>query len=443
MSRLRSLDRRTLLRGALGGAAVAVGLPPLEVFFNSSGTAYAAGGALPRRFGLFFWGNGILPERWNPTGEGETWELSEQLAALAPVKGDVTVVSGMNVLTGNSIPHGSGPAGILSGAPLIVRSGDDYTFSVPSVDQLLAAELGKETRFKSLELGAAPGSGLSFNGPNNRNPPESSPRRLFDRVFGGGFQAPGETPVVDPKLRLRRSVLDVVAGQADRLRGRLGASDRQRLDQHLTGVRELEQRIARLELNPPVLDACARPGEPLADYPEVEGRPQLSAINRALMDIVVMALACDQTRVFTNFFTYPVNNLLFPEAPAGHHQLTHDEPGDQPLVNAIVQKIIAELAYLVEAMRNVVEGESTLLDNSIVLATSDTSFGRNHSLADYPIVLAGTAGGALKKGIHYRSPSGENASKVLLSIVRAVGVRAAEFGVEAGRVDQGLGAIEA
>jgi hypothetical protein len=436
------IHRRTLLRGALGGAAVAIGLPPLELFFDTHGRALAADG-LPRRFGLFFWGNGIIPSRWNPSGEGTDWALSEQLEPLANVKSEITVVSGMNVLTGNSIPHGSGPAGILSGAPLAVRTGDDFTFTKPTIDQVIAAELGKETRFRSIELGAAPNGGQSFNGPNNKNPPESSPHRLFERIFGGGFQAPGEMGMVDPKLRLRRSVLDAVANQATRLRARLGRNDQVRLDQHLGGIRELEQRIARLEENPPTLASCMRPAAPLAEYPDVEGRPQLSAINRALTDVAVMALACDQTRVFSNFFTYPVNNLLFTAAPAGHHQLTHDEPGDQPEVNAIVRQIIGELAYVIEALRAVPEGDGTLLDNCALLATSDTSFGRTHSLEDYPIIIAGTAGGALKKGLHYRSPSGENASKVLLTLIRAMGLRAAEFGTDGGRVDQGLGAIEA
>lgn len=438
---MRTLDRRTLLRGSLGGAAVAIGLPWLEIFTRTQSRAHAAG-TLPRRFGVFFWGNGNIPGRWTPEGQGTEWTLSEQLEPLAPVKSEITVVSGMNVLTGNAIPHGSGPAGILSGAPLIVR-GEDHSFSVPSIDQVVAAELGGETRFRSLELGARPGPGLSYNGPESRNPPEASPRRLFDRVFGGGFQAPGEEPRIDPKLRLRRSVLDVVAADARRLSQRLGASDRQRVEQHLDGIRELERRIARLEENPPRLASCAVPEQPAEDYPDLDGRPQLGAISRALADTLAMALACDQTRVFTNFFSYPVNNLLFPSVRAGHHQLTHDEPGDQPQVNEIVKTIMGELAYFLGALRAVPEGDGTLLDNCAVLCTTDVSFGRTHSLEDYPIILAGTAGGALRKGIHYRSPSGENASKVLLSLLRAMGLRRSEYGVEGGRVDQGLGAIEA
>jgi hypothetical protein len=427
------LSRRTVLKGMLGGAAVSIGLPHLE--------AHAAG-AFPNRFGIWFWGNGMLPERWVPTGEGTEWTLSEQLAPLEAVKSEISVISGMALKTGNAIPHGSGPAGILSGAPLIVRSGDDYSFSAPSIDQTIAAVIGRETRFRSIEIGIRPEQGLSYNGPDSRNPPESSPKKLFDRIFGGGFTAPGENPIVDPKLRLRRSVLDVVLADAARLKTRLGAQDKLRLEQHLEGVRDLERRIQRLEENPPSLESCAVPATPLDDYPDIEGRPQLAEISRVMAELTAMALACDQTRVFSCFFTSPVNDVLFPGLPEGHHRLTHDEPGDQPLVNQIVISIITQLATFIEVLKSVPEGEGTLLDNCAVLCTSDVSFGRTHSLDDYPIIIAGTAGGALKKGIHYRSPSGENASMVLLSLVRAMGLAVNEYGIDAGKVDRGLAAIE-
>lgn len=436
------ISRRTVLRGALGGAAVSIGLPALECFLNTHGTAYAAG-PLPKRFGVWFWGNGVLPERWVPTGEGTDWQLSDQLSPLANVKDDITVVSGMAVKTGNAIPHGSGPGGMLSGAPLELKGGERYTFTRPSIDQLIAREIGQETRFRSLELGAKPEAGLSFNGPNSKNPPESSPRRFFDRVFGGDFVLPGDDVTPDPRLRLRRSVLDAVMGDVQRLESKLGANDKARLDQHLSGIRDLERRLQRLEENPPSLEACALPEAPPEEFPDVEGRPPMPAIARAMADVLAMALACDQTRVFSFFYTYPVNNVLFPGMPAGHHRLTHDEPGDQPKVNEIVKLIIGELAYFIEALRNVPEGDGTLLDNCAMLATSDTAFGRNHTLDDYPIVIAGSASGALKKGVHYRSPSGENTSMVLLSLVRAMDIPASDFGVDAGYVDRSLGAIEA
>jgi hypothetical protein len=147
--------------------------------------------------------------------------------------------------------------------------------------------------------------------------------------------------------------------------------------------------------------------------------------------------------VFSYFFTAPVNNLLFAGESEGHHRLTHDEPGDQPRVNAIVKQVMGDLAYFLDRLRSVPEGDATLLDNCAILCTSDVSFGRNHSLDEYPILIAGTACGALKKGLHYRSPSQENASMVILSLLQAMDLPISTFGEGAGLTDRSLGAIEA
>jgi hypothetical protein len=438
--RHRWVSRRALLKGVLAGAAVSVGLPWLELFWDGKARA---GGLFPKRFGLFFWGNGVHPARWVPQGEGAAWALSEQLAPLAGVKDVITVVSGMEVKVPNAIPHASGAAGILSGAALRVE-GEDNGFAAASVDQVVAAAIGQDTRFRSIEYGAEPGSGLSYSSASSRNPVESSPYQLFDRVFGAGFRAPGEVAQVDPRLALRRSVLDAVREDAAALQAQVGAADRARLDQHMTSIRALELRLARLEQDPPALAACARPlAAPLADYPPVDGRAQVSAKNRIMCDLGALALACDQARVLSNFMTSPVNNILFPGATAGHHQLTHDEPGDQPQVHAIVLQVMEELAYMVEALRAVPEGEGTLLDSCALLATSDVSYGRTHSLDEFPIILAGGAGGALRQGLHYRSTTRESASKVHLTLLRALGVPAASFGEGASAAYDTLSAIEA
>ncbi len=427
------IHRRTLLKGLLGGAAVSIGLPPLECFLNTTGTAYAGGSAFPKRFGVFFWGNGVLPARWTPTGEGNDYTLSPQLMPLADLKPDLAVITATRVLTTNTAPHLSGPAGLFSGQGLRGES-----FASPSIDQVIAGELGGETRFRSLEIGVQRSdNSYSYSGPSQVNPPETSPRALFNRLFGEGFRLPGEMTMVDPRVRLRRSVLDAVMGQSSDLRNRLGATDRARLDQHLEGVRGLERQIARLEENPPNLAACRRPDMPAEMFPDVDGRPQMSAISHAMSDLMAMALACDQTRVFFNMYSQSVNNTLFPAAPAGHHQLTHDEPGDQPQVDAIVRLIMADLAYFLTALRNVQEGDGNVLKHSIILCTTDCSYGRSHSLDDYPIVIAGSGGGALRTG-HHVVARGENSSKVMLSILRAMGVRASEYGLGAGRTTDAL-----
>ncbi len=442
----RSLNRRTLLRGMLAGSAVAVGLPTLELFLNGNGDALASGGGFPQRFGWWFWGNGVHGDLWVPEGTGEQWKLSPELLPLESVKDDITVVSGLKVYTPNEVPHGTGPAGILTGGRLGVAGGDfdNSTFGAASLDQLIANEIGSATRYRSIEVAVQRSNdSLSFTGPGQSNPPEYSPKALFSRIFGAGFVAPGEDPIIDPKLALRRSVLDAVGEDAKQLKKQLGASDRQRIDQHFASVRTLERQIAKLEEDPPNLASCQRPEAPLDDYPDIEGRPQLSEVSRVMSDLLALAMACDLTRVFSFQFSRPVSNLLFPGASAGHHQLTHDELGDQPQVQAIVRQIVSEFAYFVEALRKIPEGDETLLDHSVTLGFTDCSFGKSHAVDEYPLLLAGSACGALRRGYHYRSPAAENASKLGFTLLRTMGVATTEFGSDEGYVTEGLDDIEA
>jgi hypothetical protein len=433
----RALNRRTALRGLLGGLAVTVGLPPLEAFFNRHGTAYADGG-LPTRFGIFYWGNGTLPDRFFPAGDGgPSWTPSPLLLPLAALQPNITVVSGMRLLGTNTHPHGSGPAGFLCGDDL-----QNETVVGPSIDQLIARQIGGGSRFASLEVGVQRADkSISWSGPNQNNPPETSPRALFNRLFVDGYRAPGDTSPVDPKVGLRRSVLDAVVKQAGRLRPQLSATDRVRVEQHLDGVRALELQLDRLAQSPPMLAACKVPAAPLADYPDLGGRAQLSAVSRVVSDILAMALACDQTRVFTNMFTQPLSNVLFPGASEGHHQLTHDEADPQPQVEALLTVIMAELAYFLAALKRVPEGASTLLDNCLVLCTTDVSFGRTHSLENYPVLLAGSASGALKTGLHYHSATHENLCSLSLTLLRTFGVAAPSFGRAASQTTKPLTAI--
>jgi hypothetical protein len=435
------INRRTLLRGLLGGVAVGLGLPTLEAFLDPHGEALASGDAFPKRFGVWFWGNGIgpSPENWVPKGTGASWSLSPLMEPLAPVKDEITVVSGLKVYTPNVEPHGVGPCGVLTGG-----RAKDGVWASRTLDQVIADQISTDTVNRSLEISVdRVDSSPSRSEPNKSNPPETNPAALFNTLFGPTFKQPGDMSAPDPKLGLRRSVLDAVSEDAKSLRGRLGTGDRARLDEHLANVRTLEQKIAKLEAAPAVLEACKKPEPPLADYPDIDGRPQLSAVSRVMSDMLAMSLACDQQRVFTFQFSHPVNNLLFTNAPSGHHQLTHDELGDQPIVQDIIHQILAEAAYFIQALRNIKEGSSTLLDHCGVLFMTDCSNGKSHAVDEYPLFLAGTANGALQKGLHFRAPVGENASKLGLTLLRAFDVAATSFGSDEGYVTSGLPAIEA
>jgi hypothetical protein len=439
----RELTRRTVLKGLLGGAVATLALPPLECLLGTSGKAWADGTGLPVRFGLFFWGNGVLPKRWIPEGNGPEWEVSEQLAPLAAlgVKDQVTVLTGMNMLLENINPHWSGAAGWLTGKPLLDVD-DETTFAGPTIDQMVAQAIGGSTRFRSLEVGVEARLGQSFSAANTRNPIEKSPHGLYQRVFGVGFTKPGEEAVVDVRVGLRRSVLDAVLGQANRLKADLGVNDALRLQQHMESVRELELRLARMQENPPALEACVVPAPPEGVFVDEDAQIHLVDTNRAMSDLLALTLACDQTRVFSNWFSDPVSNVQFPGSPAGYHQLTHEDPGEQEEVHIGAVQIVEQYAYLVHALKSVPEGDGTLLDRCAVLGTSDVSRGLNHGAENIPVLIAGTAGGRLRAGIHHASPTGANIHRVMLTLLRAMGIPQASVSQDEAFTTEGVSGIE-
>jgi hypothetical protein len=451
-----AIRRRAVLRGMAGATAVAVGLPVLEAMLNPNGTALAQGEALPRRLGIFFWGNGVRLAQWTPSMQGAGWTPSSELEPLAAHQDYINVVSGMDIKTGNERGHHAGCVGILSGAPMIPQPNPNSnyvsTFSAPSIDQVAAAAIGQQTRFKSLEVGISrrvvKGEGttlwyLSHNGPDNTNPPEYDPVALYNRLFTMGFTEPSEMPVVDHTLALRRSILDAVRQDITDLKGRVGTYDKQRLDQHFENIRALENRLELTGSTTPVGAACALPSAP-GEIDDESNREDIEARTRAMSGLVAMSLACDLTRVFSVMFSGSVGGTVFwqVDVDTGHHQLTHDEPGDQPQVHATTVYTMQQFAILLDALKALPEGDGNILDNSAILASSDVAEGQPHSIDDYPILVAGGGGGYLKKpGVHYRS-DGENTSQVLLSVLRAAGVELDEFGVEGGHVTESCSAIE-
>jgi hypothetical protein len=446
------LSRRTLLRGTLGGIAISIGLPPLEAMLDAHGTAHADGSALPKRLGVFFWGNGVKLDRWVPKTVGAGFEPSPELEPLRGLRDHVSVVSGMDLKTGNERGHHAGCVGILSGAAMVSQPHPSSmyasTFSQPSIDQVAAAVLGKSTRFGSLELGISrrvvnvEGTTLNFlshKGPDSPNPPEYDPLKLFDRLFGADSMSGVGAPTLVSQ-RLRKSVLDAVAADVQALQSRVGTRDKTRLAQHLDNIREIEK---RLEPGVSVAETtCAVPARP-TQIAETKGREPIAERMRAMSDLLAMALACDHTRVFSVMFSGSVGGTVFAQVGAdqGHHALTHDEPGDQPLVHKTTVFTMEQFAVLLNALRAIPEGNGTLLDNCAILASSDCADGREHSIKDYPILVAGRGGGALRGGVHYRS-NGENTSEVLLSVLRAAGLPLSEFGQGGGAVTRGCSAIE-
>ena len=453
------MNRRTMLRGVVGGTVVGLALPTLECMLNGNGTAYAAGEPLAKRFGVFFWGNGVRASQWRPAATGAAYQLSPNLMPLAEFKNQLHVISGLDIKTGNPRGHHAGTVGILSGAPLIPQpaASGSYasTFSQPSIDQVVAnhfqADPLRRTAFRSVEIGVSKdviyGEGttlghLSHNGPDNTNPAVRSPKTLFNRLFSADFIASAASQKPDPKLALRRQLLDAVSADARALSQKVSAADRRRLDQHLTSVAELQTRLETLETQS--VRQCS-PGTAPNDIPEKNGQEQLALISTAMADVLALALACDRTRVFSIMYSGSVGYTSFPEdgVTAGSHDLSHNAPGDQPQLSTGVTVTMRHFGLFLKRLKETSDGARSLLDGAAILASSDLAEGRAHTNNDYPILLVGGAGGALRSGIHYRG-NGGNTSMALLTAMRAVDVPLANgFGKDGGFTTDALGDLEA
>lgn len=435
----KRIGRRTILRGAVAGGAVGMGLPLLDCFLNDNGTALAQGGsAIPVRFGTWFWGCGMNPARWAPPTEGQGYELSPELQSLdrtlasgGKVRDHVSVFSGFDVkLDGNpNYPHGSGPASNLTGlfAPA------DGVFGAPSLDTLIAREIGGFTRFRSLELSATGNRNQTYSRESATisNASEISPMEVYARIFGPDFADPTAGPFMpNPRWTLRQSVLAAVKDDRDRLMSRVGTHDQQRLDQYFTSVRQLEQMLDVLLSGPPDLPSCRRADDPGPDILQGEVfQNDVDSVNqrhRAMADLLTFALACDQTRVFNMMFSFGLSALSEAGSDTTHHQLTHDETldlelGYQPQVTRFVLASMEGWADFVEKLASVPEGDGTLLDNCLVFANSDTSLAKPHDVRGLPMMIAGSAGGRIKPGIHVKGNT-DPCTRVGLTVQQAMGV---------------------
>jgi hypothetical protein len=438
-----TMNRRRFLRSVVGGAAATVALPPLEAMMDSTGLAWADGEPLPTRFGVWFWGNGIRREHWIPDATGRGWRAKAELQPLEGVRDWFNVVTGYEIKTATH-PHHSGMTGIMTGAHYeqvgTTRDTIVSTFAHPSVDQVAAEHLGGETPFRSLEVAVGRFRGtdegttfqhLSHNGPNNVNPSEYSARAVYARLFGTTRQDAA-------RVGARVSVLDAVTSHIRKLQGKVGASDRRRLEQHFESVRQLER---RLDAEAPSCDPTEMP----SDNADIEGREQLEAKNRAMSELVALSMACDLTRVFSVMFSSAGSGVVIWQAGAsnGLHQICHDEPAPQPIVHAAITFTMERLAEFLTTLRDTPEGDTNLLDRCSILCTTELSEGNTHSNDEFPILIAGKGGGRLNTGLHVRSRRKANASHAVLQSLLGAGVPVAEFGYDNGRVTEGIGELQA
>lgn len=439
MSRSEPLPRRAFLRGV--GAALA--LPWLEAM-----TPRVWGAArVPQRLLFLYVPNGKHMVDWTPSQPGARFPLPWILEPLEKHKRNVLVLSGLTLDGARS--HGDGPGDhARSLASFLTTAHPRKTGGIrlgPSVDQVAASKLGRATRFPSLELGCersrqagtcdsgyscAYSSNLSWKSATTPMGKEINPRLVFERLFGDRL-SPQERK---KRNRWRKSVLDLVAEDAERLRGKLGRSDRGKLDEYLSGVRELEKRIAKADTGDAKrLDVPEPPGG-IPKHP----RDRI----RIMSDLITLAFRADLTRVATLLVANAGNNRTyrFLGVRRGHHSLSHHGGDEQK--QAQLRKInrfhVEQLAYLLDQLSAAPAGEGTLLDHTTVVYGSGISDGNRHNHEELPILVCGRGGGTLEPGRHLRFPRETPLANLYLSLLHKNGVRAARFGDSTGALP-GLG----
>ena len=426
----KHLPRRTFLRGL--GTAMA--LPMLDAM----SPALAKTAQRPSRLAFIYVPNGIVMKDWTPAAEGADFVLPRTLEPLKGSKDSLLLISGLTHNNGRALGDGPGDharaaASYLTGVHPRKTAGSDIKCGV-SVDQFAAQMLGKQTRFPSIELGCEDGrlvgncdsgyscaysNSISWRGESTPMPPEVNPRVVFERLFGTGTPAGG---------RYRKSVLDLVSEDAQSLRATLGPSDRRKIDEYLTGVREVEQRIQRAEVKAPEI---ALP----------EGVPAEFADHvRLMFDLLRIAFETDVTRVATFMIAREGSNRTYREigVPDPHHGISHHK-GQEDLIEKLSQinRFHVELfASFIDQLAKTPDGDGTLLDRSTVIYGSGLSDGNRHSHHDLPVLIAGRGNGAWKPGRHLRVPKETPMTNFFLTLLERSGVPAEKIGDSNGRLNE-------
>src|SRR6185312_7420749 len=428
-----ALDRRLLLRGAFQGSAVAMALPLLDCFLDGNGQALAdTGKRIPTRFGTYFWGCGLTKELFVPKTIGANYETTQQLASLEPYKKKISVFSGLRAIVDDNpnFQHWTGLAAITTGMSP-TKAGE---FDTQTIDQTIADAIGHGTRFKSIEATCSGNKNESYSslGGPNANPPEVSPVGLYTRLFGPGFQDPSKGDwKPDPKVLLEQSALSVVDEDRKSLMQNVGAGDKARLDQYFTSVRELEQTMAAELQRPDIVAQVTIPQAP-GEMPVNKSVPTLRKVVPVMAKLVALGLATDQTRVVNVALAEPASTIFMPGDSKPFHQATHEEPidpalGYQPVTSQVSTYSMERVAELVKALDEIKEGDGTLLDHSLILAYTDTGFAKLHTLEAIPMLMAGSASGRIKTGLHIAGAGGP-VTRVGLTVQQAMGLSVEGWG---------------
>lgn len=449
---MNAISRRTLLRGA--GTALA--LPYLEAMLPTTALAQSDKPGAPVRLAFLFVPNGINMAHWTPDYEGKLAALPSTLEPLAGLKGDFSVLTGLTQHGAEAQQDGAGDharsaAAWLTGCHPRKTDGANIKAGI-SADQLAALKRGHETLFPSLELGCERGSmagncdsgyscayshTISWRADTTPVAKEDNPRLVFERLFR--TENLNESAAARAKRqKYNQSVLDFIKDDATSLQKRLGAHDRQKLDEYFTGIREIERRVAFLEragkatgaTSPEFQQRLPAPAASI-DYPE-----QL----KLLGDMMVLAFQADITRISTFMLADEGSGRAYTnlEIKDGHHDLSHHGRDEAKLDK--LQKInryhTEQLAYILTKMKNIKEGDKSLLDNTMLVYGGGISDGDRHNHNDLPILLCGKGGGAIKTGRHVKYPDRTPMSNLLVTMLDRFGVPGETIGDSSGKLAQ-------
>jgi Protein of unknown function (DUF1552) len=437
----KAIPRRTVLRGL--GATVA--LPLLDGMVPAL-TALAQTPARPiNRFGVMYVVNGMIMENWTPAAEGATYELTPTLAALAPYRDQVSVLSGLACVPTPGRPGGAhAKASTRFLTDVSPPTSETWLDAGVSVDQLIARDAGQHTQLASLELAIESGetagacdvgfacaytNTISWRSANTPLPTENNPRVVFERMFGDSVST-------DPKARRARiaqdkSVLDSVIQEAATLKGSLGQNDRVKIVEYLDAIRDVERRIRRAE------ERSARE-LPIVEHPA--GVPATFDDHVQLMcDLQVLAYQADLTRVVTFMLGREFSGVTYPQigVPDAHHPITHHQQEPEKIVK--VAKInayqVTKFAYLLERMRATPDGDGSLLDHATLIYGTGMGDCNAHDPRNIPVLLAGGGAGHLKGGRHIRYPKETPLANLHLTLLDKFGVNLDRIGDSTGRID--------
>jgi hypothetical protein len=433
----RSIPRRRILKGM--GAALS--LPLLDAMVPALTHAAQTAARPQLRVGFVYIPHGVIMKEWTPAAAGAGFEFTPILKPLEPYRDSLVVVSNLVRAEVNS-NHAVSSGCWLTGVPPKRTDGPDFSVGV-SVDQVIARQIGQETTFPSLEVATEDFSGLvgacdpgyscaymntlNWQTPTSPLPMEINPRVVFERLFGSGGTAADRLA----RMQTDRSLLDFVVADLKSLENGLGTTDRNKLDQYLGHVREIERRIQRAEQR----------SHTDADVPNAPvGVPEAYVEHVALLyDLLALALQTDQTRVFTFMMAREVSQRTYPEigVTEPHHSISHH--GNRPAAIEGHAKLnayhVAMFAKFVERLRSTPDGDGSLLDHSMLLYGSGMSDGNGHTGSPLPHVLVGGAAGRMKGNRHVVTREGTPMANLLLAIAQKSGVEQGQFGVSKGAVE--------